>query len=251
MTAQAETAQDTNSGATLEPVAPGALARVNSDKPWTIDDLAALLAGPAPEFAAAGALPSAPAKVKLTEVLRKALRALPDLFGAVMPDEARALDRHEIRALTDEANAISTVMTELSARREAIKECIRNHQDAQAEAAGLPDGAVRIADGSARGHWLVAEQGRPFESAVDGYTDCWQQRFVSGKVTVSGHVVGDLYEAGEIDRAAYLACTSERRSYDPDKMQAFIRKDPVLGLRILARMTTRSAPSASVYAPKK
>lgn len=251
MIAQAETAQGTNSGATLEPVAPGALARVTGDKPWTIGDLADLLAGPAPEFAGAAALPAAPAKVKLTEVLRRALRALPDLFGVVTPDEARALDRDEIRALTDEANAISTVMGELSARKEAIKESIRNHQDAQAEAAGLPDGAVRVADGSARGHWLMAEPGKPFETAVDGYTDCWQQRFVSGKVSVSGHVIDDLYGAGEIDRATYLACTSERRAYDPDKMQAFIRKDPVLGLSVLARMTTRSAPSASVNAPKK
>jgi hypothetical protein len=248
MTAQT-TAQGTNSA--VEPVAPGALARVKGDKPWTMLDLADMLAGPAREFSKADSLPQPAPKVKFTEVLRNALKALPDVFGVVMPDEARALDRHEVRALTDEVNAIDTVLKELNARKEAIKDSIRNHQDYQAKAEGLPEGAVRIAEGTAKGHWLVAKKGEPFETPVDGYTDCWQQRYVSGSVSVNGSMIFDLEARGVVTHEEYLACTSSKRHFDASRLEALIRKDPARGLAILARMTTRSAPSASVYAPKK
>lgn len=250
MTAQAEAAQGTNSTA-VEPVAPGALARVKGDKPWTMLDLADLLAGPAREFSKEDSLPEPAPKVTFTDVLRRALKTLPEVFGTVMPDEARALDRHEVRALTDEVTAIDTIVKELEARKEAIKESVRNHQDAQAEGSGLPKGAVRIAEGVAKGHWLLAKKGSPFETPVDGYTDAWQQRYVSGKASVNGSVIFDLEAAGTVTREEYLACTSSKRHFDAAKMEAFIRRNPARGLAILARMTTRSAPSASVYAPKK
>jgi hypothetical protein len=248
MTAQADT-QGTNSA--VEPVAPGVLARVKGDKPWTMLDLADMLAGPAREFSKADSLPKPAPKVKFTDVLRKALKTLPDVFGVVMPDEARALDRHEVRALTDEVIAIDTIMKELEGRKEAIKESIRNHQDAQAEAEGIPEGIARVADGAAKGHWLMAKKGEPFETPVDGYTDTWQQRYVSGKVAVNGNLIFDLETDGTVTREEYLACTSSKRHFDADKLEAFIRKNPARGLAILARLTSRSAPSASVYAPKK
>lgn len=249
MTAQAETAQGTNSE--LEPVAPGALARVKGDKPWTMLDLADMLAGPAREFTKADSLPEAAPQVEFTDVLRSALKALPDVFGVVMPDKARALDRHEVKALTDEAIAIDTIMKELNSRREAIKDSIRNHQDHQAEGAGLPEGSFRVAEGAAKGHWLVAKKGEPFETPVDGYTDPWQQRYVSGKVSVNGSAIFDMFTDGIVTREEYLACTSAKRHFDEDNLKAFIKKSPARGLAILARMTSRSAPSASVNAPKK
>jgi hypothetical protein len=198
MTSQAETAQGTNSA--VEPVAPGALARVKGDKPWTMLDLADMLAGPAPEFTKADSLPEPAPKVRFTDVLRNALKALPDVFGVVMPDEARLLDRHELRALTDEVNAIDVILKELNARKEAVKVSIRNHQDYQAEEEGLPEGAVRIADGTAKGHWLVAKPREPYETQVDGYTDTWQQRYVQGKVDVNGSVIFDLEADGTVTR---------------------------------------------------
>lgn len=249
MTAQAETAQGTNSA--VEPVAPGALARVTGDKPWTMLDLADMLAGPPRAFSKDDSLPAPAPQVNFTDVLRKALKALPDLFGMVMPDRPRALDRHEIKTLTDEAAAIDTILKELNARKEAIGESVRHHQDFQAEAAGLPEGAVRIADGVAKGHWLVAKKGEPFETPVDGYTDSWQQRYVAGSVSVNGNAIFGLEADGTVTREEYLACTSAKRHFDAGNMEAFIRKNPARGLAILARMTTRSAPSASVYAPKK
>jgi hypothetical protein len=249
MTAQAETAQGTNSA--LEPVAPGALARVKGDKPWTMLDLADMLAGPAREFSKADSLPKPAPQVEFTDVLRQALRALPDVFGVVMPDEARALDRHEVKAITDEVLAINTILKELNARKEAIKESVRNHQDHQAEASGLKDGVTRVAEGAAKGHWLLAREDEPFETPVDGYTDCWQQRYVSGRAFVNGAEIFVMEAEGTITREEYLGCTSSKRHFDAGKMEAFIRRNPERGLAILTRMTTRSAPSASVYAPKK
>jgi len=244
-------AEGTDSSAELETVAQGVIDRATGKKPWTMLDLATMLAKPAPEFTG-DTLPTAPAQVKFTDVLRKALKALPDLFGKVMPDEVRALDRHELKDLTDEDNAIVVIQAELAKRREAIKEAIRNHQDKAAEAAGLPEGTQRVAEGAAKGHWLLASAGEPHRTPVDGYADCWQQQLVKGKVDVSGGDIFRLAKEGLVTHAELLRCTSfVGRAFDEDKMNAFIRRDPERGLRILAMLTTRSAPSASLVSPKK
>jgi hypothetical protein len=41
------------------------------------------------------------------------------------------------------------------------------------------------------------------------------------------------------------------RVLDDLKIQGFIRKNPARGLSILRAITTREAPSGSLYAPKK
>lgn len=253
MTAQAETATGTTSE--VEAVAPGALALVEGSKPWTMADLAEKLAGPAAAFTAADALPAPAEKVPFTDVLRQALKALPALFGQVMPDEARALDRHELKAVTDEAVNLDTVSGEIKTRRDKIQEIIRHHQDHEAEAAegGLAPGTHRVADGAAKGHWLLASPGHPYKTPVDGYTESWAQKMVKGQVTVnsSPSFLLDLFVKGEITREEYLSFTEAVRVYSPEKAKLFIRKNPKRGLAILARMTTRSAPSASLVSPKK
>jgi hypothetical protein len=253
MTVQAETAEGTNSSTELEPVAQGALALVQGDKPWNMLDLAAELAPPAAVFTEADALPLPAPKVAFSEVLRKALKALPDLFGQVMPDEVRKLDRHELKAVTDEAANLKIVAGEIKIRLEAIQDIIRNHQDKEAEESedGLPPFTYRIAEGAAKGHWLLATPGNPYKTPVDGYVDSWRQQMVKGDVSVSPSVLFDLDKSGEVTREEFLAFTSAVRVYDADKAKVFIRKNPVRGLAILARMTRRSAPSASLVSPKK
>lgn len=248
----AETAEGTSASTELEPVAQGALALVQGDKPWTVFDLAEKLAGPARESKDLKVPAPAP-KVKFTDRLRKALKSLPEVFGQVMPDEVRVLDRHELKAVTDEAVTISAVKDELGKRLDSLKETVRNHMDMAAEAAGLPQGASRVAGGAAEGHWLLASDGEPHNVPVDGYADPWQQKKVKGQVTVKStpQDLLDLLITGAISRDEYLSFTEMVRVYSPDKAQAFIRKNPVRGLEILARMTTRSAPSASLVSPKK
>jgi hypothetical protein len=250
MTAQAETAEGTS--AELAPVAPGAIDRVKGDKPWSMLDLAEILARPAAQFGGeADKLPVPAPKVKFTDKLRQALKSLPDLFGQVMPDEVRVLDRHELKAITEEAVALALIEKEAKARLDNIRKVIRNHQDKAAEAAGLPEGTQRVSEGVAKGHWLLAAEGEPHKTPVDGYADPWQQQKVSGKVTVDYSVLGDLARDGEVTRAEFLALTREVRAFDEAKAQDFIRKNPGRGLAILARMTRRSAPSATLVSPKK
>jgi hypothetical protein len=248
-----QTAEGTTSSTELELVAQGALALVNGDKPWTILDLAADLAGPAAVFTEADPIPAPAPKVVFSELLRKALKALPELFGQVMPDEVCKLDRHELKAVTDEAANLDVIAKEIKVRREAIQAIIRNHQDREAEEAenGLPAGTQRIAEGAARGHWLLASPGKPYKTPVDGYADSWRQQMVKGEVSVSPAVLFDMAKSGQLTREEFLAFTREVRVYDAEKAQAFIRRNPVRGLSILARMTSRSAPSASLVSPKK
>jgi hypothetical protein len=250
MTAQAETAEGTSAG--LAPVAPGAIDRVKNGKPWSMLDLAELLARPAAQFdTEADKLPAPAPKVKFTDKLRQALKSLPDLFGQVMPEEVRELDRHELKAITAEAVALTLIVKESKERLDSIREVIRNHQDKAAEAAGLPEGTRRVSEGVAKGHWLLAGDGEPHRTPVDGYADAWQQQMVSGKVDLVPSVLGDLLISGEVTRAEFLACTREVRVFDEAKAQAFIRKSPQRGLGLLARMTRRSAPSATLVSPKK
>lgn len=252
MTVQAETAEGTTAGTELAAVAPGAIARVKSGRPFTVFDLADLLAGPARRFQKEDALPGPAPRVEFTAVLRNALKALPDLFGQVMPDKARLLDRHEVKALTDEMNAITVIEEQLKQRKEAIKATMRNHQDFQGQEDGTASGSVRIAEGVAKGHLLLGRAGQPYETPVDGYADCWQQKMVRGKVEVDGSGIFDLFKAGLVEHEEMLAFTRVAgRVYDEDKAQAFIRKNPERGLKILAALTVRLAPSASLVSPKK
>jgi hypothetical protein len=242
---------ETHAGTALAQVAPGALARVKDAKPWTVADLADILAGPARELPGDAPFPAPPTPVKFTDALRGALRSLPTVFGKVTPTERRKLEAAEITSLTNEINAIDEVAAQLAARRKAIQEAVRTHQDFKAEDQGLTPRCNRIADGVAKGHYLIADPGDPYETAVDGYADAWQQRYVKGKTSQSQDLLDALAAEGKITRQEYLACTRETRNLDEDKIKVLIRKNPQRGLEILAAITTRSAPGASLYAPKK
>lgn len=247
-----ETTERTAGTALEQQVAPGALALAQGQKSWTVIDLADRLAGPEPVLPKTAPRPR-PAKVmELTTALRKALRAIPDVFARVQPTESRKLEASELKALTDEQVAINQVTKPLGDRSKVISEIVRHHMDHYGAGAGLVDeNTLRIAEGIAKGHYLFAREQDPFEVAVEGYDDAWQQRFVKGSVTVNGSLAAQLEADGRITHDEYLRITRTSRSYDEAKMAEFIRKNPERGLQILAAMTSRSAPSASLYPPKK
>jgi hypothetical protein len=261
MTATAET---TGTTAKLAPVAPGILAQAQPGKSWTVASLAGLLAGPAPELPETAPFPEPPAAVTFTPALRKSLSALPSIVGQVNPTARRLLTAGELAQVTDERNAINAVAEPLAKRVKVISEYVRTHQDLQAEAArqATPTAVVRggrvitlaterVADGAAKGHYLLAMPEAPYETPVEGYDDAWQQRYVSGPVSQSLGALEALLADGAIDRKEYLAMTRETRALDQGKITAFIAKNPARGLEILAAITKRGAPSASLYAPKK
>lgn len=236
-------------GTALAQVADGALARLQDAKPWTIADLADLVTAPSAGSPAGTPAPEPARAVSFTPALRKALAALPRVFGKVSPTERRKLEAAEVRELTDEANVIAALAKPLKDRLEAISEIIRHHCDFVAADQGKA-GTI-VTSGVAAGHVLVATSGKPFEVAVEGYAEAWSQRYVKGGSSQSPDKLLALYEDGTISRAEYLACTRETRSLDTRKVEDFIRKSPVRGLQILAAITTRSDPTASLYMPKK
>lgn len=233
-------------------VAPGALALATGSKSWTIADLAAKLAGPAPVLPADSPAPAPAAKTALGTNLKRALALLPKVFGKVQPTESRKLEQAELAELTDEAIAIHQVTKPLGARLNVISEIVRHHMDHAAEADGLVnENTLRVAKGVAAGHYLIARPEDPFTVPVEGYEEAWQQRYVSGGVNVSAAPLPQLLESEKITREEFLAFTRSARVYDEANAAAFIRKFPQRGLEILALLTTRDAPGASLYPPKK
>lgn len=243
-----ETTENT-AGTALSQVAPGALARLQDGKPWTVADLADILAAPVPAPADKMPIPEPAKTVTIGDKLRKALNALPNVFGSVQPSERRSLDPAEIAKITEEYQEIETVKGQLGKRQEAIKESMRIHQDFQAEAEGAA--GTRILSGAAAGHVLAATPGKPFETPVEGFEDAWQQRYVKGSTSQDLGILKELFDSGKITRAEYLSFTSEVRVLDEERIRAAIKKNPARSLEILGAITRRSAPSASLYAPKK
>lgn len=257
------TTEDTR-GTALAQVAPGVLASVEPGKTWTVAQLADALAGPAPEIPEAEPFPAPAAPVTCTPKVRKALADLPALLGKVNVSERRMLTPAELEKVTREAVAINAVTTPLGKRSDTISEMIRAHQDIQAEKAGQATPAAvvrggrimraatqRVPSGVARGHYLLAEPEAPFETPVEGFDDRWQQRFISGKASLSLDRLKGLEADGTITRDEYLSFTRETRVIDEEKIAAAIRKNPGRALAIMREITTRSAARASLYPPKK
>lgn len=246
MTATTETA-----GTALVQVAPGLIARVESGEQINVADLANLLATPDRVFPSDGALPKAADKIKVTDKLKASLKRLPQVFGKVQPTEPRILEAAELVELTDEAVTIQSLSADLGKRLKAVKETIRNHMDAVAEKNGDAAGAARVADGEAQGHFLLGRPETPYKVEVEGYEDAWQQRYVKGASAPSFEKLLELFEQGKIDRAEFLAFSRSVRVLDLNKAAEHIRRYPGRGLEILGAITTKGAPSASLYAPKK
>jgi hypothetical protein len=252
MTETAGTAPEQVAKDALVPLTEGALALIASDRPWTVDALAELLAPAAPKAERSDPFPVPAAAKPITDKLRAALKRLPAVFGSVTPTEHRKLEAAELAKLTDEAVTIAVIGDTLVKRLDVIKETVRHHMDFLA-VEQAKDGAelLRIMSDTGKGHAIAAAPGEPFKVPVPGFEDTWEQRFVSGKVEVGYNQVPGLLRDDFIDRQEYLSVTSAARVFDPVKFAGFVRKNPMRGLEILAKITTRKAPSASLYAPKK
>jgi len=246
MTATAETA-----GTELVQVAPGLIAQIQDNEPFTVADLADRLVSPDRVLPKDEPAPAAAPQVKVTDTLKAALTRLPKVFARVSPTERRTLEQDELVRLTEEVLTIDAVTTQLGERREAIAETIRNHMDVAAEKTGGEDGLARIAEGKAKGHYLLGRKGEPFEISVPGYRSGWQQRYVKGTSKIEGQRLAGLLRDGIITTREFNSCTRTVRVLDEDKLAVAIRKNPGRFLQILARITRKGAPSASLYPPKQ
>lgn len=245
----------TASPTTLAPV-PGAALKLAQGGKFSVADLADAVRPPVtdpkvPDF------PALPKPVTLTDAARQAVGRVSKVFGKFHLTEARPLTAPELEQLTDEARTIADAVGPLQDRSEAIAEMIRVHMDRTAERDAAQDGGTplrryaRILAGKAKGHLLRAAPGTPYKVAVNGFEQCWEQRYVTGKAEIQPAKLQTLLDAGKITRAEFLAFTREVRAYDEDKVAAFVRKDPARGLEILAAITTRRDPSAQLVSPKQ
>lgn len=241
--------ENETTGTAIEQIAPGALALAQSGGPLNIAELADRLLAPPPLAPLDSPFPKPPAPKSVTDKLRTALRSVAAAFGGVQPTERRKLEAAELKTLTDEAAIITAITKPLGARLKDIQDIVRMHSDFLAEEQHLDN--ERLSGGVGGGHWLAATPGAPFEIPVEGYEDAWHQRYVKGGVDTSIRALEDLEKAGDLTRKEYLAMTAEVRVLDETKMASFIHKNPLRGLEILRKISTKSPASASLYAPKK
>jgi hypothetical protein len=250
--------------AELEALLPGQLELISKTATIDVQAIADKLTAPLPVPADADEQPAIPFPplpkvVQLTDEARGALTALPTVFGSVGMTERRILTDAEVQAISVEADVIETVESLVKARKEAIKETIRHHNDMTAQQAGQAFPKRRrigskVVDATPRdksGHYLLAQPKQPFVTAVKGFAKGWEQRFTAGSTSQSVEQLERLYLGGAIERADYLGFTHEVRVLDEDKIRSYLRKNTDKGLRILKAITVRNPPNSSLYGPGK
>jgi hypothetical protein len=196
--------------------------------------------------ALAPAAPTVPAPVELTPEVKQALEQMAEVFAAVQPTERRRLSDTEVAALYIERDVVKKVGEVLAGREENIKEYVRNHLDVVAEETGRTDANTPR---DSKGHYVVAEKGKPERLPIAGTNQAFSREFRSGKASVDGSRLLDMYEAGEISREDYLSFTREMRVFDEDKALKAINDDPKR-LEILARLAVPASPTTSLFVRK-
>lgn len=202
---------------------------------------------------AATEFPKMPKEIELTPEVRKALKALPALFGQVQPQHRRKLDENEIQAIGEEYANIQTLLKLIGQREEDIKEIVRTHQDVEAEEQGrafpkqIRRGQVVIAEATprdAKGHYLLAKPKDPVKTEVPGGPLAFVNQFTSGRLRTDLEQLTRDYEAGELDRETYMAVTVTRRVVDGEKLKKHVLKTGMVEL--MARVSQRGRASSSM-----
>lgn len=192
------------------------------------------------------AVPTVPEPVELTPEVKEALEQMAEVFAAVQPTERRRLSDTEVAALYIERDVVKKVGEVLAGREENIKEYVRNHFDIVAEETGRVDANTPRDN---KGHYVVAEKGKPERLPIAGTNQAFSREFRTGKASVDGSRLLDMYEAGEISREDYLAFTREVRAFDEEKALKAINDDPKR-LEILARLAVPGSPTTSLFVRK-
>lgn len=189
-----------------------------------------------------------PAPMALTEVQRAALTQLPEKFGEVSPQTARALAPAEREKLLAERDLIDALLT-LDARKKAIRDLFATDLDIEAERTGtaVPEERIeadRVILATRRdedGHYLLAG-----EVAVPG-TDRRMVRTVNrGTLTVNVDLLEQQVNAGRITSEQFERLTRTVRVYDESGARSAIIRDPELLLAVREATVETKAPHATV-----
>lgn len=179
--------------------------------------------------------PVFPTPVEVTDDVARAIREIGKLFNKVAPEAPRALDKAEIAHLTAEAEALSHLEKLFTARRENIKEYVRNHLDATADHSYGKD---------SMGHELLAQPKEPAVLEVPGSNIRWSNEYRSGAVVTKTDRLGMMLESGEIDYETYKALTTPVRVPDESKITNYVLRTG--DLELLAKLTEGGRPQQAL-----
>ena len=234
------------------------------NRDMTLTELAAAITDEVPAFWTAPGqvipFPEIPTPVTLTDEIKQALNALPEVFGKVNLQDRREMTDAEVLDVYKEHEALKALEDVLKGRRDNLKTYVRHHMDVQAEredrakAADVFDTETgeKIADASPRdkaGHYVLGEKGKPERLNIADTNQAFSREASSYKASLSGERLTELADAGVITREQYLALTREVRVFDEDKARKSIMKDKSL-LGVLARITERGGMKSALYVRK-
>ncbi len=214
----------------LEAVAPGVLKLARQGKPLH-EIMEVLLAGANPVPSRSDESPPLPSPIgELSEDARLALKTLPSVFGQVNLGSRRVLTEEERQTLGQEDLALRIVLKDLAERHELIKEIIRIHADAVAEA----EGAANSSDRDEKGHYLHATAPKDsLRIPIPGTRKAWSLEYHGNGVEYDMPDLLRMMAEGDITRAEFRKFV--RYEFDPQRASAFMNANPARALQILRK----------------
>jgi hypothetical protein len=177
--------------------------------------------------------PPVPEPLEAGDEVRKALRTLSQTFNQVTVKERRTLASEELAAIGVEYEAAQKVLKLIEARMEIIKEYVRTHQDVEAEEQGVAFPTDVTHNGNllakatprdAKGHYILAEKGKPRDTQIPGTLLRFSNQFASGRTSESLARLVEAYEVGEISEDVWKQLTEVRRVPTLEKVKAYVLK---------------------------
>src|SRR5665213_363466 len=178
----------------------------------------------------------APLPAVITEKQAAALAHLPEVFGKVVPTEARLLTPGEVTNLMDERLTLDEIATLAEDRKKEIRTTVLNHID-------QGDGNNE-APRDKEGHILTATK---IPAPEFGKVFSWELR--SGGGSLNPNALLALVDAGTIDRQTYLDMTTQVRVLDENKVMLQLKKHPEL-IDALGDAVTETSQTGSFYVRK-
>lgn len=191
--------------------------------------------------------PAVPEALSITPEFVEALKRLPEVFGAVMPAERRALNDAEVELLFAERETLRAVLDLLNSRDADIKSTVRHHIDVEAEQNGLATPDTTPRDNA--GHYLLAAPQQPVRVDIPNTNQAWSSEYREGAVSIDEALLKEMADNGEIDREDYLAFTREVRVFDETKALKALADKPER-LQILKAITKRSRATTALFVRK-
>jgi hypothetical protein len=181
-----------------------------------------------------------PLPAQITSEQRAALERLAEVFGSVEPTERRALEPTEIRSLIEERLTLDEIEKMASGRKDSIKRSVHNHLDVVAEREGSTANASRHVEG----HYILGGKTGGHGASKQFVREVREQKpkFVASNLT-------RLVDEGVLDRADYLAMTTQVRVVDEHKIMLLLKKRPDL-LSVLVKATEPGSTTAAITVRK-